>query len=58
MDIITIMLVNIIFKKIKKSINTNEADINEIFLSNIAPYVKQGSYKYYIGYLGGTGLRT
>ena len=52
-----IMLVNVIFKKIKKTININEVDINKIFLSNKAPYGEQGSYKYYTGYLGGTGFR-
>ena len=45
------------FKKIKTSINIYEVDINKIFLSNKASYVEQGSYKYYVGYLGGTGLR-
>ena len=57
MGIITIASTSIIFKKIKKTINVNEVDNNEIFLSNEAPCVEHKSYKYYIGYLGGTGFR-
>ena len=53
----TIALTSIIFKKIKNPININEVDINKILLSNKAPHGEQGSYKYYIGYLGGTGFR-
>ena len=45
------------FQKDKKTINTNEVDINQLFLSNKAPYGEQRSYKYFIGYLGGTGFR-
>ena len=44
MDIISITLANIFFKKIKNPININEVDINKIFLSNKAPYGTQGSY--------------
>ena len=57
MNIITIASTSIIFKRIQKTININEVDINKIFLSNKAPYGEQGSYKYYIGYLGGAGFR-
>ena len=57
MDIITIASTKIIFKKIKKPININEVHINKIFLSNKAPYGKQGCYNYYIGYLESTGFR-
>ena len=56
MGIIIIALTSIIFKKRIKAININELDINKIFLSNKAPYGKQESYKYYIGYPGGTGF--
>ena len=45
------------FRKDKKPINISELDINRTFLSNKAPYGKQGSYKYYLGYLRGTGFR-
>ena len=45
------------FQKDKKTINTNEVDINQLFLSNKAPYGEQRSYKYFIGYLGGTAFR-
>ena len=46
------------FQKDKKSlININQVDIKKIFLSNKAPYGEQRSYKYYNGYLGGTGFR-
>ena len=54
----TIASANTIFKKIKKPININKVDINKILLSNKAPSGEQGSYKYYIGYLGGNGFRS
>ena len=42
-DIIIMASRCIILKKIKKSININEVDINKIFLSNKSPYGEQGS---------------
>ena len=41
-------------KKNKNPININEVDINKRFLCNKKSYGEQRSYKYYIGYLGGT----
>ena len=44
------------FQKDKKTVNTNEINIDKIVLSNKAPYGEQGANKYYVAYLNG-GLR-
>ena len=41
----------------KKPININEADTKKIVLSNKTPYGKQSANKYYIEYVGCTGIR-
>ena len=45
------------FQKIKKPININKADTEKVVLSNKTPYGKKGANKYYIGYIGCTGIR-
>ena len=51
MDIISIALTSIIFKKIKKPININEVDTKKIVLSNKTAYCQEGANEYYIGYV-------
>ena len=41
----------------KKPININEVDTKKIVLSKKTPHGKQGVNKYYIGYVGCTGIR-
>ena len=45
-------------KEKKKPININEADTKKTVLSNKTPHGKKGANKYYIGYVGSTGVRS
>ena len=54
MDIITVALTSIIFKK---PININKVDTQKIVLFDKTPNGEEGANKYYIGYVRSTGFR-